>query len=567
MADTTVNSKVQIEVGVSGDASVKSIKTELREAKAEAINMARQFGENSTEATRAAEKVAKLKDEIEDLGLKIKGVNPDKFQRLADLGSGIANGFAAAQGAMALFGTESKDLEKTMVKLQGAIALSQGLQGLKDMKLMFSGLGEVAVSSLNKIKIALGETGLGLAIIAASALITTLISKWQDHTEQIKLNTEALQKNSDEIDIINEGLQQYSITLQDNTSDIIENAKAHTTLDEAIAKIQKEGLNEYVKDLKEFDKEKKKSIDSDFENRKIAIELMKDGLEKELALQKLNADKRADEYRRAGKQINNLEALNKKERDDIIKKYDDIELQRKIDAATNLQNANSKIAENDRKDADAQAEYHKKLQDDFIANLWKEQDEKAKALDAEEQRKKKNLENEKEYRDLQVKLALQGLQAIEDLTIAFGTTSEKNAKKAFEINKALQIAQAVISTIASAQAGFEAGMKNKWAAELGLSLPLAIFNATTATAAGLANIAKIKSTQFQSSTTPSTTQSSIQAPNISQPIEQQRQIVGTQTGATGVIQQSNTTKVIVTETDITRVQNRTKDIQRRAIVR
>ena len=63
--------------------------------------------------------------------LKIKGLNPDKFQRIATLGQGVAQGFVAAQGAMAMFGGQTKDLEKTMAKLQGAIAMSQGLQGLK----------------------------------------------------------------------------------------------------------------------------------------------------------------------------------------------------------------------------------------------------------------------------------------------------------------------------------------------------------------------------------------------------------------------------------------------------
>jgi hypothetical protein len=44
------------------------------------------------------------------------------------MATGIVGGFAAAQGAMALFGSENEDLQKTLVKLQGATALLNGLQ-------------------------------------------------------------------------------------------------------------------------------------------------------------------------------------------------------------------------------------------------------------------------------------------------------------------------------------------------------------------------------------------------------------------------------------------------------
>ena len=39
-------------------------------------------------------------------------------------------GFAAAQGAIALFGGESKELEETLVKVNGALALLNGVQSV-----------------------------------------------------------------------------------------------------------------------------------------------------------------------------------------------------------------------------------------------------------------------------------------------------------------------------------------------------------------------------------------------------------------------------------------------------
>jgi hypothetical protein len=48
------------------------------------------------------------------------------------LAQGITGGFAAAQGAMALFGSENEDLQKQMVKLQGAIALLNGIEAVNN---------------------------------------------------------------------------------------------------------------------------------------------------------------------------------------------------------------------------------------------------------------------------------------------------------------------------------------------------------------------------------------------------------------------------------------------------
>lgn len=108
--------------------SVKSIRQELREAQQNAIGLARQFGELSPEALKAAQKVANLKDEVGDLKNRIDALNPDaKFRIFSQTLQGVAGGFAGLQGAIGLFGTESKELEKQLLKVQSALALSEGL--------------------------------------------------------------------------------------------------------------------------------------------------------------------------------------------------------------------------------------------------------------------------------------------------------------------------------------------------------------------------------------------------------------------------------------------------------
>lgn len=110
-----------------------SLKSQLREAQAEVAAMADKFGATSKEATDAAKKAAKLKDAIGDAKDLTDAFNPDaKFGALTKSLGGAMDGFQAVQGAMGLFGTESEAVEKTLLKVQSAMALSQGVQGVME---------------------------------------------------------------------------------------------------------------------------------------------------------------------------------------------------------------------------------------------------------------------------------------------------------------------------------------------------------------------------------------------------------------------------------------------------
>jgi hypothetical protein len=126
---------VQLTVDIKGGDSVgkaaektKSLKQELRELKNE-LASGNLTGKAFDEATARA---AKLSDTIIDVNNRVKALATDGadvvLRGFGDMATGIVGGFAAAQGAMALFGSENEDLQKTLVKLQGATALLNGLQ-------------------------------------------------------------------------------------------------------------------------------------------------------------------------------------------------------------------------------------------------------------------------------------------------------------------------------------------------------------------------------------------------------------------------------------------------------
>lgn len=195
------------------DADVKPLKKQLREATLELQNARQKFGELSTEAVNAAKKVAGIRDSIEDANEQAQQFDPGKrFQALTTAASTAAGGIAAAQGALALFGSESKDVEKALLKVQGAMALSQGLSQLKDigkvgdqLTTAFKGL----TAGANGFKKALISTGIGALVVA----VGLLVAYWDDilalvggvSKEQKKLNEATqldLQAQTEKLDAI-----------------------------------------------------------------------------------------------------------------------------------------------------------------------------------------------------------------------------------------------------------------------------------------------------------------------------------------------------------------------------
>ena len=218
--ETTVAVKINASTG--GTESVKSLKAQIREATNEATLLAQKFGEFSPEATKAAQRVAQLKDEMDDFKQRVEGLNPDKFQTIGRVVQGVAGGIQAAQGAMALFGSESENLQKSLLKVQGAMALAQGVQGLMDLKNVFGALATAAVQSFATIKAAIMSSGIGaitLLVGAIAVAVAALMQKKEKVKElsQAQKSLNAINENYSKIieDQYSKSLAQISI-LKDN---------------------------------------------------------------------------------------------------------------------------------------------------------------------------------------------------------------------------------------------------------------------------------------------------------------------------------------------------------------
>ena len=132
--------------------SNKSLKAQIKEATIELIQAQEKFGDYSKEALSAAKNLAQLRDKIAEAGETAALFDPGKkFQAVAGAVSAMASGFAVAQGAMGLFGAESEEVEKTLLKVQSAMALSQGLSTIADSAKDFQRLKAIVVDAMKSI--------------------------------------------------------------------------------------------------------------------------------------------------------------------------------------------------------------------------------------------------------------------------------------------------------------------------------------------------------------------------------------------------------------------------------
>lgn len=147
----TASSQEQVAAQEAVAKTYQEVLAEYKANKQELFALAAQGQETSARYLELQASVSKTADALEDSrrGIKANQSSTDAF--IGSL-SGVAGGFAAAQGAIGLFGTESDKVQKSLLKVQSALALAQGVQQLKDAKESFLSLGTTVGKFLGIIK-------------------------------------------------------------------------------------------------------------------------------------------------------------------------------------------------------------------------------------------------------------------------------------------------------------------------------------------------------------------------------------------------------------------------------
>jgi len=231
MAKSTAAIEIEVLPKNGADTKVGNFKQQLREAKLEAQQMVITFGEFSDQAIAAQKKVADLSDKMDDFNDRVKALNPDKFAKVQTIVNGVASGFAAAQGAMALFGNESEDLQKTLVKVQGAMALASGLEGLGKIQQQFTTLAKDGIQAVTKafstLRGAIISTGFGALVVALGYVLTNL-EKFGFVSDSVADKVKKLKDANDKmITSLSEGLKSQELEISLNV------LKGNNTLEQA----------------------------------------------------------------------------------------------------------------------------------------------------------------------------------------------------------------------------------------------------------------------------------------------------------------------------------------------
>lgn len=127
--------KIEVDLVIKGGDSVEQVESKTKSLKAQLKEMKALLASGTLD-NQAFNKLSKeagaLQDKIGDVNTQVKNLASDsqKLDGIISLTQGIVGGFAAVEGITALVGDSNEDLQKTMVKLQGAMSALAGIQAV-----------------------------------------------------------------------------------------------------------------------------------------------------------------------------------------------------------------------------------------------------------------------------------------------------------------------------------------------------------------------------------------------------------------------------------------------------
>ena len=457
-------------------------------------------------------------------------------QKLVGALQGATSAFAGVQGVMGLMGSESEELEKALLKVQSAMALVEGVRGVREALPAFSGLATMIKGPLIKafttLKGAIITTGIG-ALVVALALVADSMGLFSDGTEdaaeaQAKLDAD-LKRTNDSLDRQKESLNKLLSIQSDYTRQTLIDAKKRGASQDELTQIELQGSKDRLKTLQEELGNKRGlmlwfSKNGSNDQYEAATKAYQDATqaykeqkflvqEKEQELldakkDKLNEEKHLRVDKR--KEIKDAESAIEKERIQNLLNLENEFLAQLEQAETEYYN--SKLTDEQLEIQNTQDKYFnlieqarqynldtsilEQAQKDELARINNEYRQQEKeAQDAKDKAKKdsdaKDLADDKAILDTKYKMTYDTINALMGLNDLFSAKNEKDARKQFKINKALSLAQASIQTFQAVTGALTAGGN-----PLKLATGAQFIEAGIAAAVGAANIAKIAGTQF-----------------------------------------------------------------------
>lgn len=298
-------------------------------------------------------------------------------QKLGGALGGVTSGFELAQGVMGTFGAESAQVEEALLKVQSAMAISQGIQGVRESISSFKALGETikATSAFQKILTGfqwLYNTALAAnpisaiiaGIVAFIAIGYKLITMFQDSAEANEKAAAATKKSTQELNKQIAASQRASDALKTKNGHEYEMAKASGASAEALRKLALKHADEEIALEKatlataKNTYEKEKNTLASYKSLGVSDEV----IEKQRELVTKSREALKEEYSDLKEAYQNRQEIARQNQVEVRQEQTDLK-NAQIQAA---KEASEKVAEQ-RKEANEKAKEERKAQAELIA--------------------------------------------------------------------------------------------------------------------------------------------------------------------------------------------------------
>lgn len=535
--------------------------------------------------------IKKTEGAVGHLEQELKSLNPEQAaDGFLKAGEAIAGSFAVAQGAMALFGSQSEEVEKALLKVEAAIAILQGFKAITE------GLSK-AGAAFDALKTVIEKNPIFTIAVVIGAITTAIYAM----AESTDVATEANRELASSIESLNADFDQYEKALGEQQKKIKERydleVREAAATGKSVSDIQKKSLAEQEELIKgQQDKAnelneglKKQILVEEYQLKRIQAKRAQEG-----ALARVDLIEREKELIKSiglkEEAIKKTIALDEKGNQELKKlSVDRLEVQ-KAENDKSRQLSNDRIAQR-QKEADIPLVDPKKTQqlavikDEAVAveNSFADAstyvfERMERDIDVATSRINQFFDKISVGSGFALSQVGQNLNTVSDifeasqnrqLAAAKGNEAKQEAirKKFFERQKKVQIVQAVISTYQGAVNAFT----QTAASPITAVFPAAPYiAAASALAAGFANIAKIKSQSYEGGGGDSGGGGGASGPEIpSPPTNGGQPSFGSTVLDQNAIDNNQSQapiKVFVTESDITQSQKNVNSIQNKAVI-
>jgi len=351
---------------------IKPLTAQMGELEDRLYELAKAGKQNTQEYKDLLKEVGKYKRIQQETDKVVDAAAQTMSSKLSGSLNAAAGGFSLVQGSMALFGAESGQVEEAILKVQAAMAISQGVETIREGSKSFSALSNSVKSYtiIQKISAAaqyvwnaaMSANPIGLLVVAIAALIAggvALVNYFKSSSEASAKNTASIKSNKTALESQSKAADSASKSLQTNSEYQLAMAKASGDSTAAIRKLELKLIDEKIA----FANSSREIAKNTYHKNLNALASLKaaDADEEQIKLQEEITRKSLEEF---GKQTKNLNDANA-EKGNIIRRQN-------VEIRQEITNHNKEISDKNNSAAD-------KAKEDAISKA-KELEEEKQAL-------------------------------------------------------------------------------------------------------------------------------------------------------------------------------------------